>query len=51
MTTEFNSIPWAIPTDKETTIKAIKALRRNTMIRKNNKSIPRLMIAKGMTLI
>ena len=36
---------------ERTIIKAIKALRRNTMIRKNNKSIPRLMIAKGMTLI
>ena len=48
LTTAFSSMPCAIPTERETMIKAIKAFNRKTMIKKKRSKIPRVIITKGI---
>ena len=44
----MGGVAWPIPIAIETKIKAIKALRRNTMINRNKKRIPSEIITNGI---
>ena len=47
-TTLIGSMPSAIPTNKETIIKVIKAFSLNLAMRMNRRRIPRITINKGI---
>ena len=44
----FNSIPWKIPTNRQTMINERKAFNLKTAINKNNKMIPSKTIRSGI---